>query len=923
MFRKVGGSIFCIITLILTGNISAVTYLDDNFEHYAENSDLAMKWGMVTTGGDSTFQPQTVSMANSLSADQGSAGSRAMRLDFSFDRGVVPLYEHPDRNLSLGKNWEPSIYGMISYFPDDNEQTDLSNYTGIRLWIKPGTIAGDAIYFALSLTEDVTHGSEKWMSPKVTLNTLDANGEYIYFDFADFREYFTGSGEPMDRSGMITPSLWLAYDDTASQNSSATVWVDDIQLMNNSASNPIPPDGALIMELTPTLTWTPGDNANAHDVYLGSDRVAVTEADTTDPAGIYRGRQDSVANHYSPCCLEPGVTYYWRIDEVNAANIQRGKVWSFTVQDPTQTYSNPVIPEIGPADPTVIFYQGQYYLYPTGDNSSYRVYTSFDLVNWTRGPKVFIPGGINVWAPDVSYNAEDGKFYLYYTANWKIGVAVADKPDGTFINEGVLIYNAIDANMFLDDDGKRYLYYVRTDLPGGFKIFVQEMANPLELTGTGKLIIEPTERWERNGSITEGPWMIKHDNVYYLLYSGSAANTLYYAVGYATADNPLGPFTKYSGNPIIKGGNGIYGPGHGSVISDAAGQLWHVYHQKRGPIPDWDRYICIDPLWFDSTGVLHGKATRGTPEPAPAVALPIDDDFENYNSDNTLALGWKQVLWSGNNVDSATQVSMTRTLDGSGGAHASKAMKLVFTFNEGVAPSTDTTAANWTPAIFGATGKRLDVRGINITDYVGIKLWLKPGEMTGNNIYFKMSMIEGDGERWMSPKIDPRSLNPGGEEVYFPFGDFEEYFTGSGQAMDKTNITTIFLWLAYDDTATANSSATVWVDNIKPETAAVSVESDLSVMPDKFALYQNYPNPFNPVTTIRYDLPVASHVRLVIYDILGREVIQLVNAPLYSGRHSVQWNGRDKYGKEVAGGVYIYRIETNNFVTAKKLVLLK
>ena len=74
------------------------------------------------------------------------------------------------------------------------------------------------------------------------------------------------------------------------------------------------------------------------------------------------------------------------------------------------TYSNPVIDEIGPADPHVIQFEGKYYLYPTGDNWSYHVYTSRDLVNWTKGPKVFTPGKKGVWAPDVFHNPADKKF---------------------------------------------------------------------------------------------------------------------------------------------------------------------------------------------------------------------------------------------------------------------------------------------------------------------------------------------------------------------------------------------------------------------------------------------------------------------------------------------------------------------------------
>jgi xylan 1,4-beta-xylosidase len=283
-----------------------------------------------------------------------------------------------------------------------------------------------------------------------------------------------------------------------------------------------------------------------------------------------------------------------------------------------ETFSSPVMGKIGIGDPTVIFYGGKYYLYPTGDNRSYDVYISSDLVHWKKGPKVFRSSERGVWAPDVIYNPPDRKFYLYYTVNRRVGVAVAGRPDGTFADLGGLISHAIDADMFMDDDGKYYLYYV--EFPS-FRIYVQPMESPLRKKGGPILLIHPTAEWERNSHpITEAPWMLKHKGVYYLLYSGGGANTEDYAIGYATSKSPLGPFVKFPGNPVMRKGKGVFGPGHCSVTEDADGKLWMVYHQKTDASRGWDRIICIDRIWFDNKGVLHGKATRGTPLPAPVTS---------------------------------------------------------------------------------------------------------------------------------------------------------------------------------------------------------------------------------------------------------------------------------------------------------------
>jgi hypothetical protein len=94
-------------------------------------------------------------------------------------------------------------------------------------------------------------------------------------------------------------------------------------------------------------------------------------------------------------------------------------------------------------------------------------------------------------------------------------------------------------------------------------------------------------------------------------------------------------------------------------------------------------------------------------------------------------------------------------------------------------------------------------------------------------------------------------------------------------------------------------------------------------LPSSFALHQNFPNPFNPITTLRYDLPEDNFVILTVYDMLGREITQLVNTNQQAGFKSVQWNAIDSMGRPVSAGVYLYQIQAGEFVQTKKMVLLK
>ena len=100
-------------------------------------------------------------------------------------------------------------------------------------------------------------------------------------------------------------------------------------------------------------------------------------------------------------------------------------------------------------------------------------------------------------------------------------------------------------------------------------------------------------------------------------------------------------------------------------------------------------------------------------------------------------------------------------------------------------------------------------------------------------------------------------------------------------------------------------------------------EITLRPVPEEFALHQNYPNPFNPITTINYDLPKQTNVNLIIYDIMGREVVKLIQEEMPAGYQSITWNARNSFGLQVSAGIYFYQIQTSDFVKTKKMVLLK
>ena len=130
---------------------------------------------------------------------------------------------------------------------------------------------------------------------------------------------------------------------------------------------------------------------------------------------------------------------------------------------------------------------------------------------------------------------------------------------------------------------------------------------------------------------------------------------------------------------------------------------------------------------------------------------------------------------------------------------------------------------------------------------------------------------------------------------------------------------TFFIIGLTDDDSSAVLIDEVWYN----ETPTGMGISDDAPIASSYELGQNYPNPFNPVTTLRYDLPENSLVNITIYDMLGRQVKTLINQTQDAGYRSVIWDATNDYGKPVSAGIYLYQIQAGEYISTKKMVLLK
>ena len=123
----------------------------------------------------------------------------------------------------------------------------------------------------------------------------------------------------------------------------------------------------------------------------------------------------------------------------------------------------------------------------------------------------------------------------------------------------------------------------------------------------------------------------------------------------------------------------------------------------------------------------------------------------------------------------------------------------------------------------------------------------------------------------------------------------------------------------------SSASGSVLIDQLQVAVDAVTPvqETELTEIPESFALHQNFPNPFNPHTRITYDLPSESFVRLAVYDLLGRQVRSLVSGQQPPGSYSSSWDALDDAGARVSSGIYLCRLEAGQHAFTMKMILLK
>jgi xylan 1,4-beta-xylosidase len=330
----------------------------------------------------------------------------------------------------------------------------------------------------------------------------------------------------------------------------------------------------------------------------------------------------------------------------------------------TAVYRNPVIEGDYP-DPSVARVNGEYWAAVTtgGWAPHFALLRSRDLVNWESVGYVFMEkpewAKGDFWAPEIA--SAFGRTFVFYTARRDegegrrgtlcIAAASAERPQGPYTDHGPLVcqipelnnVGSIDPFFLRDETGVPYIVWkadgndAEPDVPTS--IFAQRLsADGTRLFGERREILRNTSPWERH--VVEGSFILRRGGWFYHFYSGNACcgRGCDYALGVARAKKLLGPWEKYSKNPIIAANEGWRCPGHGSIAETPDGRTFLLYHahRKRRDTFNVGREAVLDEIVWGEDGWPRVNGGRGPSSVAPAplgldqtnAAKEFYDDFD-------------------------------------------------------------------------------------------------------------------------------------------------------------------------------------------------------------------------------------------------------------------------------------------------------
>jgi beta-xylosidase len=282
------------------------------------------------------------------------------------------------------------------------------------------------------------------------------------------------------------------------------------------------------------------------------------------------------------------------------------------------------------ADPHAVVFGDTYYVYPTSDKeqwltTDFSAWSSKDLVHWQNQGMVLDVArdlqwaNLRAWAPAMI--RRDDKYFFYFCADQKIGVATNDSPTGRFADilgrplvapDDRYPGQVIDPFAFIDDDEQAYLYYGQGSLYGW------KLNRDMKSFEGAPQNLTPSH-------FNEGVFVLKRQGTYYFMWSENDARDARYQVAYGTSVSPLGPIVVPPDNVILQRHGAAVGTGHHSVVQVPGTDRWYIFYHRHA-IPNGSGYLretCLARMEFDPDGRIKPVDPLAPAFPAGSIGEPI------------------------------------------------------------------------------------------------------------------------------------------------------------------------------------------------------------------------------------------------------------------------------------------------------------
>lgn len=270
------------------------------------------------------------------------------------------------------------------------------------------------------------------------------------------------------------------------------------------------------------------------------------------------------------------------------------------------------------ADPAVVEFRGEYYMFVT---RSMGYWHSYDLQNWNFiEPEKWYFQGSNAPA---AHNYKDSVLYVTGDPSGSMSILYTDNPKkGDWKAVPAILHNLQDPDLFIDDDGSAYMFWGSSNLYPirGMRLDKNHRFLPVDKPDSlfnKNMELHGWERFGENNGDTipgyiEGHWLTKHNGKYYMQYAAPGTEFNVYGDGVYVADHPMGPYMYAPNNPIsFKPGGFMNGAGHGSTVLGPQNTYWHFASMALSYNVNWERRLCMYPLFFDRDGLMWTDASYG------------------------------------------------------------------------------------------------------------------------------------------------------------------------------------------------------------------------------------------------------------------------------------------------------------------------